>query len=144
MGFQITENLGKDPGIRDLSKSSIPGPPEGYRALLPSERTPSVGQAARFILEHSQLGDQIAFNADGKSYLGRSEPHYHDPPPPGSTPEEAAQYPKPWGWHRGVTVFKALEDKEPQPGENWEPEKPTSGRMQFLQRINNLLSGIED
>jgi hypothetical protein len=140
MSFQITNNLGKDPNIKGLSKENIPPAPEGFRPLQMSEKTPFVSQAAKFILEHSQLGDQIEFTIAGHRYLGRSEPHYHEPPPPGT--EDTSRYPKPWGWHRGVTVFAAVDDRT-SPTENYQPDRPTSGRLQVLQRINDLITDLD-
>ena len=111
MSFQIIHNLGKDPAIRDLSRSSIPGTPAGYRSLSSGEVTSDIGQAAQYILQNSSLGDQVTFEIDGQNYLARSEPHYHQPPPPDTDPAEMSRYPKPYGWHRGVSVFRALEDQ---------------------------------
>lgn len=142
MSFQIEQNIGKDPAIKDLSKSSIPPVPSGYRPLQVQENNEEIGQAAQQILRNSTLGDQILFTVDGEQYMGRSEPHYHPPPPVGINPSEYGNYPKPWGWHRGVTVFKSLlTDK---PSLNYQPPRPTSGRLQILQRIDNIINDLDD
>jgi hypothetical protein len=137
MSFQIQPSIDKDPAIKDISQASIPGhPPTGYRPLHPGESNSEIGAAAQEILRNSQLGDQVPFTVDGKQYMGRSEPHYHQPPPPG---EDPSRYPKPWDWHRGVTVFKAVTTDTLSPSENYQPAKPTSGRLQLLQRLDQLL-----
>lgn len=140
MSYQLQQSIGKDPAIKDLSQSSIPGrPPTGYRALRSGESGSEVGQAATEILNSSTLGDQVPFTIDGEKYMGRSEPHYHSPPPPGTDPSEYSKYPKPWGWHRGVTIFKA-KDATNEGVENYQPDRPTSGRLQILQRIDDILN----
>lgn len=157
-GIQIMPSIGKDPAIKDLSKNSIPGrAPVGYRPLRPGENNKNIGAAATKILNSSELGDQTPFTIDDQSYLGRTEPHFHPPPPQGTDPSEFKKYPKPWGWHKGVTVFKAVEDKKkPSTAENFEPPVPSSiqTRKKILQRIqdspansldmiNNIFSEIE-
>ncbi len=103
--FEIVEYLGKDPAIKDLSPSSIPGhPPEGFAPLGKGENNSAIGAAATYILNNYKLGDMVTFKITDQLYCGRSEPHYHPPPPSGADP---SKYPKPWGWHRGVTVFKS-------------------------------------
>ena len=139
MSYQLQNSIGKDPAIKDLSQSSIPGhPPSGYRALQPGESSGEVGQAARDILNSSSLGDQVPFTIEGEEYMGRTEPHYHPPSPAGTDPSEYSKYPKPWGWHRGVTIFRKLNTGN-EGIDNYQPDKPTSGRLQLLQRIDKLL-----
>ena len=153
MSFQIKPSIGKDPAIKDLSQHSIPGhPPAGFRPLQPGEKSKDIGAAATSILNSSELGDQTPFEIDGEQYMGRTEPHYHAPPPPG---EDPSKYPKPWGWHKGVTVFKA-EGGTTAPGINYMPSQPSNSqtRMKLLQRmrgspdekleeVNNFLSELE-
>ncbi len=138
---KIMPSIGKDPAIKDLSKNSIPGhAPKGYKPLRPGENTGEVGAAASKILNSSQLGDQTPFTIDDQLYMGRTEPHYHPPPPQGTDPSEFKKYPKPWGWHKGVTVFKAVEGtKAPAIAENFEPLVPSNSqtRMKLLQRVHD-------
>lgn len=138
-GFEITGNIGKDPAIKDLTQSSIPGhAPEGYEPLKSNEKSAAIGAAAKHILENSQLGDQVTFKIGDQLYLGRSEPHYHPPPPPGADP---SKYPKPWGWHRGVTVFRAKAGTTaPETHKNPTEDK---GRTPFLQRIDEFLGSLD-
>lgn len=115
-------------------------PPEGYLALEPSENTSTIGKVAHNLL-NGNYGDMMPFRIvepDGKShsYMARVDAHYHKPPPTGATPEEAAKYPKPWGWHKGVTVYKA--DPARAGVEDYVPESPENPRMKFLQRIDQF------
>jgi hypothetical protein len=62
--------------------------------------TPAVAQRAREILDENSgaaYGTEVPFEIDGQSYIGRIEEHYHEPGGPR----------KPWGRHRGVTVYHA-------------------------------------
>ncbi len=132
-GVQILPSIGKDPAIKDLSQNSIPGrPPAGYRALSKGEGK-GVGVVANKILNSSELGDQTPFTIDGESYMGRTEPHFHPPPPKGTDPSDFGKYPKPWGWHKGVTVFKASAGTT-----------SSKGRMKLLQRIQDSPDSGED
>lgn len=145
MSFQLQPSIGKDPTIRDLSRSSIPSwPPHGYMPLGKNETTSEIGAAARQILRTSELGDQVPFTIDGQQYIGRSEPHYHEPPPVGTDPSEYSKYPKPWGWHRGVSVFRAKEGTQIPASENYQPSSSsTTGRMRMLQRIDDFYSSLD-
>jgi hypothetical protein len=134
-GFEIIGNLGKDPVIKDLTPNSIPGhPPEGFVPLKSGENNSAIGAAAKYILENYKLGDQITFKVKDQLYCGRSEPHYHPSPPKGESP---AKYPKPWGWHRGVTVFKAK-------AQTTKPEdKAPEGKTSFLDRVDEFLGDLD-
>lgn len=152
MSFQLMPSIGKDPAIRDLSQKSIPGHvPAGYRTLRQGERTSDIGAAAARILNTSTLGDQTPFTIEGELYLGRTEPHFHPPPPEGTPLSEIKKYPKPWGWHKGVTIFKAQDGtKVPSsPTENFVPPTPSNSetRMKLLQRVQDSpekeLGGVE-
>ena len=136
MSFQLQPSIGKDPAIRDLSKSSIPGhAPEGYMPLGKNETTSEIGQAAQKILQTSELGDQVPFTIDGQKYIGRSEPHYHEPPPAGTDPSEYSRYPKPWGWHRGVTIYVS---------KNVTPlNTNVTSRIKLLQRIDSFFDSLD-
>jgi len=139
MPYQILPSIGKDPAIKDLSKNSIPGhPPVGYRPLLPKENNAEIGSIALTILRSSTLGDQTPFILDGQHYMGRTEPHFHPPPPKGTDPSEFSKYPKPWGWHKGVTVFKAKEEAQSS-SEDFTPPSPSNSqaRMKLLQRVQD-------
>lgn len=139
MSFQVQPSIGKDPAIRDISQSSIPGhPPAGFRPLQPGESGGEIGRAALSILNSSELGDQTPFTIDGILYMGRTEPHFHPYPPKGTDPADYGKYPKPWGWHKGVTVFKS-EEGATQPGMNYMPQQPSNSqtRMKLLQRMQD-------
>ena len=128
--IKILPSIGKDPAIKDLSARSIPGrPPAGYRPLKSGESNTDIGVTATKILNSSSLGDQTPFTINGKEYMGRTEPHFHPSPPPGADPKK---YPKPWGWHKGVTVFKKLEDATPAA-----TPSNSQSRMALLQKIQD-------
>jgi hypothetical protein len=68
------------------------------RAVRGEEMTPEIAQRAREILDGNRdaaFGTEVPFEIDGHSYVGRIEEHYHEPGGPK----------KPWGRHRGVTVY---------------------------------------
>ena len=72
----------------------------GLRHIRADEATPEVAQRAREILDANQnapYGTEVPFEVDGRSYVGRIEEHYHEPGGPR----------RPWGRHRGVTVYLA-------------------------------------
>lgn len=115
-------------------------PPEGYVNLPESEKTQAVGQVAKSLLG-GDFGAMTPFtvtSSDGKTkrYMARVDAHYHPPPPQGTPPEEMSKYPKPWGWHKGVTVYKA--DPSKATIEDYVPEAPENPRMKFLQRIDQF------
>jgi hypothetical protein len=70
------------------------------RPVSPGETTPAIEQRAKEILEahaDAPLRTEIPFDNEGKSYIARIEEHYHEPGGPR----------RPWGPHRGVTVYHA-------------------------------------
>jgi hypothetical protein len=70
------------------------------RAVRGEEMTPEIAQRARAILDESRdvaFGTEVPFEIDGQSYIARIEEHYHEPGGPK----------RPWGRHRGVTVYHA-------------------------------------
>lgn len=70
------------------------------RAVGGAEMTTAIAQRAREILDENSgaaYGTEVPFEIDGQSYIGRIEEHYHEPGGPK----------KPWGRHRGVTVYHA-------------------------------------
>jgi len=70
------------------------------RPVVGAEMTTQIAQRARTILDENDgaaFGTEVPFEVDGQSYIGRIEEHYHEPGGPK----------KPWGRHRGVTVYHA-------------------------------------
>ncbi len=132
-----------DPSVKvGPGPNGIPGsPPKGYVALSPGENSRAIGKVAASLLG-GEWGALTPFRIGEKRYMARVEPHYHPPPPQGADP---SKYPKPWGWHKGVTVYKAVattkvEDVETETKE----DKPATGRSLLLQRIDNFLSGFTE
>jgi hypothetical protein len=82
-------------------RPTVAGPTNpALRLLRGDETTPEVAQRAREILDANQgaaYGTEVPFEVDGRSYVGRIEEHYHEPGGPR----------RPWGRHRGVTVYRA-------------------------------------
>jgi hypothetical protein len=73
-----------------------------------AEVTPAISaHAVRILREHGRepYGTEIPFEADGRRYVAKLERHYHEP-------GGAA---RPWGWHKGVSVFAVVEDERPAP-----------------------------
>jgi hypothetical protein len=73
-------------------------PVRTLRRLRGDELNPKlVRQASRIIREHHRepFGTEIAFQLDGRAYVGRIERHYH--------PEGGPL--KPWGFHAGCSLF---------------------------------------
>jgi hypothetical protein len=81
--------------------------PAGSIFLPTNEITPTISQIAKKLLVND-FGTVIPFQIDGKQYLARVEHHYHPPPPPNSPPEVIKRYPRPWGDHKGITIYKKL------------------------------------
>ncbi len=70
------------------------------RHVRGEEMTREIAQRAREILDANRdaaFGTEVPFDVDGHAYVGRIEEHYHEPGGPK----------KPWGRHRGVTVYHA-------------------------------------
>lgn len=68
------------------------------RPVRGEEMTPEIAQRAREILDGNSgapFGTEVPFEIDGQTYIGRIEEHYHEPGGPR----------RPWGRHRGVTVY---------------------------------------
>lgn len=104
-------------------------PPSGY-IRLPNPST-QVSSIAKKLLG-GQFGTMTPIEIGTIKYMARVEPHYHEPPPSGADP---SKYPKPWGWHKGVTVY--------QQGDNSVTKNTPSGRMKMLQRIDDFLNNIK-
>jgi hypothetical protein len=70
------------------------------RPVAPAETTPAIEQRAREILEthpDAPWEAEFPFQIEGHDYIARIEEHYHEPGGPL----------RPWGRHRGVTVYHA-------------------------------------
>lgn len=111
--------------------TGVPGtPPKGYVPLPSGERSAAIGKVAASLLGGT-WGALTPFRVGEKHYMARVEPHHHPAPPDGASPEEQKKYPKPWGWHKGVTVYKAAGAV----AEQYAPDAPLPGRIQILDRL---------
>jgi len=110
--------------VKDLSVA-----PSGFRRI---QKAPSgVHEIAKKLLG-GDFGKTTPFEHNGIKYLARVEHHYH---PPG--------YKKgPTGWHKGVSVYQADEIPQSTQIALNQSNKTQSGRIQFLQRIENFLNKI--
>jgi hypothetical protein len=79
--------------------------PQGYSILSNQETNITIHKIAVSLLGR-KLWTITLFSIGDKKYLARVEPHYHPFPPAGTTLEEQSKYPKPWGWHKGITVYR--------------------------------------
>ena len=73
---------------------------EARKPLTAEETTPAIEKRAQEILDSNAaapLGTEVPFEMDGHAYVARIEEHYHEPGGPR----------RPWGSHRGVTVYHA-------------------------------------
>lgn len=143
VGQSVSQSLGGTigPGREGAPK----GPPQGYTALPENEKTPAVGRVATSLLG-GDFGTTTPFSVGSKRYMARVEPHYHQPPPQGcgtpAMPEcDPKKFPKPWGWHKGVTVYKAAPGSESV--EDLVGKPSLSPRMKFLQRLDEFYQELE-
>jgi hypothetical protein len=90
------------PHVAPIARKIGPGPngvpgraPDGYQPLR-GHISPEVAAEAKSLL-HGDWGTETPFEANGKRYMARVEPHYHPPGFKGG----------PNGWHKGVTVYDA-------------------------------------
>jgi lathosterol oxidase len=70
----------------------------GRAPLHPEETTAAIEQRAKEILDthgDAAIGTEVPFAIEGRAYVARIDEHYHEPGGPR----------KPWGHHRGVTVY---------------------------------------
>lgn len=84
------------PGVV-LVKPNVPSPviPAGYRRMASNEVTPELSSRAQSLLG-GDYGTTTPFTAsDGRDVLAAVELHYHEP----------GGVLKPWGWHKGVSLF---------------------------------------
>lgn len=115
-------------------------PPSGYIPLPSSEKTDEISQIATSLLK-GNFGQITPFTSNGKHYAGRVEPHFHPYPPSGADP---TKYVKPWGWHKGVTVYKATDETHtPTPTEVAKTPSTPKDRLSLLQRIDSILDQFE-
>ena len=94
---EVNESIPADP-TDDQTK-----PPKGYEALY---QVSPIIIAVAYKLNKGEYGTLTTFSVGDKYYIARVEHHYHPAPPDNATPEEKAKYRKPWGWHKGCTVYK--------------------------------------
>ena len=109
-------------------------PPKGFVLLPEGEKSPTISKIARGLLG-GDFGTLTPFSINTRHFMARVEPHYHNPPPPNATPEEQAKYPKPWGWHKGVTIYKSINDIK---NTFEQSSQSISPRMRLLQRIDEF------
>jgi hypothetical protein len=71
---------------------------ERRKPLSPEETTPEIEKRAKDILDANEgapIGTEVPFEIGAHAYVARIEEHYHEP--------GGAR--RPWGSHRGVTVY---------------------------------------
>ena len=137
----VTMESSIPPKDNSIGPGRLPnGPPNGYIPLTVGENNATIGQVARSLLG-GEFGTTTPFRittSDGKSirYMARVEPHYHPPPPPNTPQDQLYKYPKPWNWHKGVTIYKA--DPSKATLEDYIPESSDDAREKLLQRIDEF------
>ena len=97
-----TKSRQAGPATQGAPGPMLAGLTEGPRRqpLRPEETTPAIEQRAKDILDANHgaaMGTEVPFEIDGRAYVARIEEHYHEPGGPR----------RPWGHHRGVTVYRA-------------------------------------
>ena len=113
--FQTVRRLGVDGivgpetmGAFDVALGIASSPSPGLTRIQQSQVTPAITQAAVAILAahwSDDIGTEVPFTANAKSYVGRIELHFH--PFGGSM--------KPWGYHHGVSVYSGTIAAAPAP-----------------------------
>jgi len=74
--------------------------------ILPNkEKTIAISKMAQSFLGGG-FGTLTPFQIGDQYFVARVEPHYHQPPPPDVSVQQLSKYSKPWGWHKGVTIYK--------------------------------------
>ena len=81
-------------------KSYVRSIPVGYSILTQKQATPTILAKAREFINrkvkaNAVLGEAEEYRLNGRKVRFVVEPHYHEPNGPV----------KPWGWHKGATVF---------------------------------------
>jgi hypothetical protein len=84
--------------------------PAGYVILPDKEKTVTISKVAYSLLG-GKFGTMTPFQIEGHCFLARVEPHYHPYPPASLSEKELSKWPKPWGYHKGVTIYKRIGDK---------------------------------
>ena len=140
-----SEPQGAGGGIGPGPQGAPKSPPVGYVPLPKNEITPTIGKIAHDLL-NGEFGTTTPFSIGNKRYMARLEPHYHPSPPAGcGTPAlpdcDISKFPKPWGWHKGCTVYKAaeattVEDYAP-------PTDESNPRVKWLQRIDDFYNALQ-
>jgi hypothetical protein len=97
-----TKSRPAGPATQGTPGRVLAGLTEGPRRqpLRPEETTPAIEKRAKEILDANHdaaMGTEVPFEIDGGAYVARIEEHYHEPGGPL----------RPWGHHRGVTVYRA-------------------------------------
>lgn len=80
--------------------------PEGFRRVKQAEVTPPLTEIAKQVLAafgKSPLGTQVPFTYQNADMMAIIEQHYHEPGGPL----------KPWGPHKGVSLFVRMGDSIP-------------------------------
>jgi hypothetical protein len=93
------ERRGTSPGAAKVAVAGLAAD-ERRKPLSAEETTPEIEKRAKEVLdshEAAPLGTEVPFEISGHSYVARIEEHYHEP--------GGAR--RPWGSHRGVTVYHA-------------------------------------
>ncbi len=82
--------------------TTVPKPVELVaRRMTKKDSNQKLGEKALKILRSTldkPFGSKILFEMDGKQYQAHIERHYHEP----------GGQARPWGWHRGISLFKMV------------------------------------
>ncbi len=109
----------QDQSIPNQYKYLLQGPPKGYQSV--KDVSPTISATAKKLLS-GNFGTITSFEADGKTYLARVEPHYHPPGYKGG----------PNGWHKGVSVYEKANGKT--------STKSVSKNSILMEKIEKFLS----
>ncbi len=91
------------------------GPPTGYAFIKMKDISLELKQdfynlASKLL--SGKYGTMTFFHIKDSKYVARVEAHYHNEPPAHATIQEKNKYPKPWGWHKGVTIYQSIDSKK--------------------------------
>lgn len=86
-----------------LVRPNVPAPviPDGYRRMTGKEVTAANGKMAQKLLALPYGAVQEFVDEQGRHLLGALETHFH----------EVGGAAKPWGWHKGVSLY--IKPEEP-------------------------------
>ncbi len=73
----------------------MPPEPEGYSRMKGGDVPTSILPSLRPLLA-GDFGTRTKLSVPGRDILAQIEPHYHEPGGPT----------KPWGWHKGVSLYE--------------------------------------